>query len=85
MPVRRGHVAPQNTFLDTIIRKFDSQSKIHFITRISFTPTSSVLFDYREAHLLDPFVIERNVFCFPESASVLRHEYVITTAAILDV
>lgn len=27
MPVRRGHVAPQNTFLDTIIRKFDSQSK----------------------------------------------------------
>ncbi|CDQ87267.1 unnamed protein product [Oncorhynchus mykiss] len=36
MPVRRGHVAPQNTFLDTIIRKFDSQSKwfdccMHFI------------------------------------------------------
>uniref|UniRef100_A0A665VM86 Voltage-gated inwardly rectifying potassium channel KCNH2 n=1 Tax=Echeneis naucrates TaxID=173247 RepID=A0A665VM86_ECHNA len=27
MPVRRGHVAPQNTFLDTIIRKFDSQSR----------------------------------------------------------
>ncbi|CAF88640.1 unnamed protein product, partial [Tetraodon nigroviridis] len=41
MPVRRGHVAPQNTFLDTIIRKFDSQSKILFI---SFMPTSSVLF-----------------------------------------
>ncbi|CDQ87951.1 unnamed protein product [Oncorhynchus mykiss] len=28
MPVRRGHVAPQNTFLDTIIRKFDSQCKL---------------------------------------------------------
>ncbi|CAL8278711.1 unnamed protein product [Lota lota] len=27
MPVRRGHVAPQNTFLDTIIRKFEGQSK----------------------------------------------------------
>uniref|UniRef100_A0A4W4HLY9 Voltage-gated inwardly rectifying potassium channel KCNH2 n=1 Tax=Electrophorus electricus TaxID=8005 RepID=A0A4W4HLY9_ELEEL len=27
MPVRRGHVAPQNTFLDTIIRKFESQSR----------------------------------------------------------
>lgn len=27
MPVRRGHVAPQNTFIDTIIRKFDGQSK----------------------------------------------------------
>ncbi|PAA65653.1 hypothetical protein BOX15_Mlig000365g2 [Macrostomum lignano] len=25
MPVRRGHVAPQNTFLDTLIRKFDGQ------------------------------------------------------------
>ncbi|XP_055990758.1 LOW QUALITY PROTEIN: potassium voltage-gated channel subfamily H member 2, partial [Sorex fumeus] len=27
MPVRRGHVAPQNTFLDTIIRKFEGQSR----------------------------------------------------------
>lgn len=27
MPVRRGHVAHQNTFLDTIIRKFEGQSK----------------------------------------------------------
>lgn len=27
MPMKRGHVsAPQNTFIDTIIRKFDSQS-----------------------------------------------------------
>lgn len=27
MPVRRGHVAPQNTFLGVIIRKFEGQSK----------------------------------------------------------
>ncbi|XP_067391776.1 potassium voltage-gated channel subfamily H member 2 isoform X3 [Emydura macquarii macquarii] len=27
MPVRRGHVAPPNTFLDTIIRKFEGQSR----------------------------------------------------------
>ena len=27
MPIRRGHVAPQNTFIDTIIRKFDGQSE----------------------------------------------------------
>ncbi|XP_057714278.1 potassium voltage-gated channel subfamily H member 6-like [Corythoichthys intestinalis] len=27
MPVRRGHMAPQNTFLDTIIRKFESQNR----------------------------------------------------------
>uniref|UniRef100_A0A7N5ZYH0 Voltage-gated potassium channel subunit Kv11.1 n=1 Tax=Anabas testudineus TaxID=64144 RepID=A0A7N5ZYH0_ANATE len=27
MPVRRGHVALQNTYLDTIIRKFDEQSR----------------------------------------------------------
>lgn len=36
MPVRRGHVAPQNTFLGTIIRKFEGQSKfslsIYFAT-----------------------------------------------------
>lgn len=25
--MRRGHVAPQNTFLDTIIRKFEGQSE----------------------------------------------------------
>ncbi|KAL4617785.1 potassium voltage-gated channel subfamily H member 6 [Arapaima gigas] len=27
MPVRRGHVAPQNTYLDTIIRKFEGQKR----------------------------------------------------------
>lgn len=27
MPIRRGHVAPQNTFLGIIIRKFEGQSK----------------------------------------------------------
>uniref|UniRef100_F6ZE77 Potassium voltage-gated channel subfamily H member 6 n=1 Tax=Monodelphis domestica TaxID=13616 RepID=F6ZE77_MONDO len=27
MPIRRGHVAPQNTYLDTIIRKFEGQSR----------------------------------------------------------
>ncbi|XP_039225785.1 potassium voltage-gated channel subfamily H member 2 isoform X1 [Crotalus tigris] len=27
MPVRRGHVAPPNTFLDVIIRKFEGQSR----------------------------------------------------------
>nr|QTA73550.1 potassium voltage-gated channel protein Erg [Scolopendra subspinipes] len=27
MPVRRGHVAPQNTFIDTIIRRFDDQNR----------------------------------------------------------
>ncbi|XP_075268116.1 voltage-gated inwardly rectifying potassium channel KCNH2-like [Opisthocomus hoazin] len=31
MPVRRGHVAPQNTFLDTIIRKFEGQSRTFLI------------------------------------------------------
>ena len=27
MPVRRGHVAPQNSYIETIIRKFDELSK----------------------------------------------------------
>lgn len=36
MPVRRGHVAPQNTFLDTIIRKFDQQSKMCFFYTLYF-------------------------------------------------
>jgi len=27
MPVKKGHVAPQNTFIETIIRKFDGQRK----------------------------------------------------------
>lgn len=33
MPVRRGHVAPPNIFIDTIIRKFDDQSKYTFFCR----------------------------------------------------
>ena len=39
MPVRRGHVAPQNTFLDTIIRKFDSQSKTFYYHLIDWFPS----------------------------------------------
>lgn len=27
MPVRRGHVAPRTTLIETIIRKFDTDSK----------------------------------------------------------
>lgn len=27
MPVRRGHVAPQNSYIETIIRKFDELSE----------------------------------------------------------
>lgn len=44
MPVRRGHVAPQNTFLGLIIRKFEGQSKYvdaHFCwnrTKLRFWP-----------------------------------------------
>ena len=37
MPVRRGHVAPQNTFIDTIIRKFDGQSKYNSITILNLS------------------------------------------------
>ena len=33
MPVRRGHVAPQNTFLGVIIRKFEGQSE--YLSRVS--------------------------------------------------
>uniref|UniRef100_A0A673K755 Uncharacterized protein n=1 Tax=Sinocyclocheilus rhinocerous TaxID=307959 RepID=A0A673K755_9TELE len=36
MPVRRGHVAPQNTFLGIIIRKFEGQSK-YCKTNIGYT------------------------------------------------
>ena len=33
MPMKRGHVsAPQNTFIDTIIRKFDAQSMLNCLS-----------------------------------------------------
>ena len=40
MPVRRGHVAPQNTFIDTIIRKFDGQSEYFHLSLCVFTLTN---------------------------------------------
>ncbi|XP_056869093.1 potassium voltage-gated channel subfamily H member 2 isoform X3 [Takifugu flavidus] len=43
MPVRRGHVAPQNTFLDTIIRKFDSQSR-NFIIANARVENCAIIF-----------------------------------------
>lgn len=49
MPVRRGHVAPQNTYLDTIIRKFEGQSEC--VRRVG--GRSGVLFPWQEQS--DPF------------------------------
>lgn len=39
MPVKRGHVAPKTTLIETIIRKFDTHSKFQvyfFISRLIF-------------------------------------------------
>lgn len=71
MPVRRGHVAPQNTFLDTIIRKFDSQSKICLLQITQHI----CLLDQRLSilvKLIDWVILS----CFPELASIVRHAYV---------
>ncbi|XP_062872365.1 potassium voltage-gated channel subfamily H member 2a [Trichomycterus rosablanca] len=43
MPVRRGHVAPQNTFLDTIIRKFEGQNR-KFIIANARVENCSIIF-----------------------------------------
>jgi len=45
MPIRRGHVAPQNTFIDTIIRKFDGQSESSQIISYSFTAVHGTLYN----------------------------------------
>lgn len=34
MPVKKGHVAPQNTFIETIIRKFDGQREYFYLLLI---------------------------------------------------
>lgn len=36
--MRRGHVAPQNTYLDTIIRKFEGQSEYRALRSRSAPP-----------------------------------------------
>ncbi|XP_038076431.1 potassium voltage-gated channel subfamily H member 6-like isoform X2 [Patiria miniata] len=43
MPVRRGHVAPQNTFIDTIIRKFDGQNR-NFIIANALVESCAIIF-----------------------------------------
>ncbi|KAG5831878.1 hypothetical protein ANANG_G00284750 [Anguilla anguilla] len=43
MPVRRGHVAHQNTYLDTIIRKFDGQNR-KFIMANAQTQQCGIIF-----------------------------------------
>nr|XP_006821079.1 PREDICTED: potassium voltage-gated channel subfamily H member 2-like [Saccoglossus kowalevskii] len=43
MPVRRGHVAPQNTFIDTIIRKFDGQNR-NFVIANAQVENRSIIF-----------------------------------------
>ncbi|XP_042566573.1 potassium voltage-gated channel subfamily H member 7 [Clupea harengus] len=43
MPVRRGHVAPQNTFLGMIIRKFEGQNK-KFIIANARVPNCAIIY-----------------------------------------
>ncbi|KAG7526129.1 potassium voltage-gated channel subfamily H member 6-like [Solea senegalensis] len=43
MPVRRGHVAPQNTFVDTIIRKFEGQNR-KFIIANALVENCAIIF-----------------------------------------
>ncbi|KAM7538800.1 hypothetical protein Aperf_G00000048150 [Anoplocephala perfoliata] len=40
MPVRRGHIAPRNTYIDTLIKKFDNQYAAFIITnsKIALNP-----------------------------------------------
>ncbi|KAF8561713.1 hypothetical protein P879_06605 [Paragonimus westermani] len=43
MPVKRGHIAPQNTFIDTLIQKFDSQRRKFLIVN-AVLPLTPVIF-----------------------------------------
>ncbi|XP_053373447.1 potassium voltage-gated channel subfamily H member 7-like isoform X2 [Mercenaria mercenaria] len=43
MPIRRGHVAPPNIFIDTIIRKFDGQNR-KFVIANAQIETNPVIF-----------------------------------------
>lgn len=43
MPIKRGHVAPQNTFIDTIIKKFDSQKR-KFVIANAQCPTKPIIY-----------------------------------------
>lgn len=43
MPVRRGHVAPPNIFIDTIIRKFDGQNR-NFVIANAQIETYPIIF-----------------------------------------
>ncbi|KAF5399618.1 hypothetical protein PHET_06868 [Paragonimus heterotremus] len=43
MPVKRGHIAPQNTFIDTLIQKFDSQRRKFLIVN-AVLPLTPIIF-----------------------------------------
>ncbi|XP_055009087.1 LOW QUALITY PROTEIN: potassium voltage-gated channel subfamily H member 6a [Boleophthalmus pectinirostris] len=70
MPVRRGHVALQNTYLDTIIRKFDEQNRKFLIANaqmkncpiIFCNESFCALFEFTRAEVLQqpctcPFLV----------------------------
>ncbi|KAL3313395.1 Potassium voltage-gated channel subfamily H member 7 [Cichlidogyrus casuarinus] len=43
MPIRRGHIAPQNTYIDTLIKKFDSQSA-KFVIANAAIPNKPIIY-----------------------------------------
>ncbi|CAG7732451.1 unnamed protein product, partial [Allacma fusca] len=43
MPIRKGHVAPQHTLIESVIRKFDSQNR-SFILSNAHSPDSAIIY-----------------------------------------
>ncbi|CUT99305.1 potassium voltage gated channel subfamily H [Echinococcus multilocularis] len=62
MPVRRGHIAPKNTYIDTLIKKFDNQYAAFVITnsKIALHPII-----YCSADFCD-------LFCFTKAQLLLK-------------
>lgn len=75
MPVRRGHVAPQNTFLGIIIRKFEGQSK-YYASMQTYIVLHMVYILYASV---------RKVFVESEASTVLARTFYVLRQSTIDV
>ncbi|KAM4626200.1 voltage-gated inwardly rectifying potassium channel KCNH7 [Discoglossus pictus] len=87
MPVRRGHVAPQNTFLGTIIRKFEGQNKKFIIANARVQNCAIIYCNDGFCELTGfsrPDVMQRPCTCdFLHGPETKRHDIAQVAQAIL--
>jgi hypothetical protein len=81
MPVRRGHVAPRTTIIETIIRKFDTHSELQIFSGV---PQTCCYDNYTLAAMLEDKSASMHYVCYAYIYLFMANLTMISVAEAID-